>query len=125
MGTLTQQETRVPKVWELVRLGDVCDSPSYGASARAQPFDPDLPRYVRITDIDDKGRLNGNDLRSAEPSRVQGYEIAPGDIVFARSGSVGRTYLYRSEDGPCVCRRSAISVRLSVKGKCHLGGLSC
>ena len=92
----------VPEGWRVVRLGDVCDPPRYGANAPARPFDADLPRYVRITDITDEGRLRTGDARSAEPEKVQGYELHVGDLLFARSGSVGRTYLYRPEDGPCV-----------------------
>ena len=92
----------VPVGWEVVRLGEVCASPEYGAGASARPFDPALPRYVRITDITDDGRLKENDARSAEPAQVEGYELYDGDLLFARSGSVGRTYLYRSVDGPCV-----------------------
>ena len=92
----------IPACWEVVRLGDVCAPPSYGAAAPAQPCDPELPRYVRITDITDDGRLRSEDARSADPSQVKGFELEPGDLLFARSGSVGRTYLYRSEDGPCV-----------------------
>ena len=92
----------VPDGWRVVRLGEVCDGARYGASAPARPFDPDLPRYVRITDISDAGRLRADDPQSADPERVQGYELHPGDLLFARSGSVGRTYLYQPEDGPCV-----------------------
>ena len=92
----------VPEGWQMMRLGQVCEKPAYGASARAEPFDPTLPRYVRITDIDDAGRLLNDDPRSADPSQVLGYELVPGDFLFARSGSVGRTYLYCTEDGPCV-----------------------
>ncbi len=92
----------LPEGWRVVRLGDVCDTPRYGANAPARPFDPALPRYVRITDITDEGRLRTDDVRSAEPEKVQGHELHPGDLLFARSGSVGRTYLYRPEDGPCV-----------------------
>ena len=92
----------LPEGWREVRLGDVCDTPRYGANAPARPFDPDLPRYVRITDISDEGRLQADDVRSADPEKVEGYELHAGDLLFARSGSVGRTYLYRPEDGPCV-----------------------
>ena len=89
--------------WEVVRLGEVCAPPEYGASASARPFDPKLPRYVRITDITDDGRLRKADVASADPSAVDGYELGPGDLLFARSGAtVGKTYLYRPEDGPCV-----------------------
>ena len=92
----------IPADWEVARLGDVADSPRYGAAASARPFDESLPRYVRITDITDDGRLRTDDKRSADPSQVEGYELHPGDLLFARSGSVGRTYLYQPEDGPCV-----------------------
>ena len=92
----------VPASWDVVRLGEVCSRPKYGANTPALAFDPALPRYVRITDITDDGRLLADELRSAEPSATAGYELEPGDLLFARSGSVGRTYLYRADDGPCV-----------------------
>ncbi len=99
---MTREPAAVPDGWRVVRLGDVCAPPTYGANAPARPFDPDLPRYVRITDITDDGRLLSDDPRSAEPEKVRGYELCAGDLLFARSGSVGRTYLYRPDDGPCV-----------------------
>ena len=93
----------VPASWEVVRLGEVCAPPEYGASAPARAFDPHLPRYVRITDLTDDGRLRSEDARSAAPLQVEGYELEPGDVLFARSGAtVGKTYLHRSKDGPCV-----------------------
>ena len=92
----------VPACWEVVRLGEVCQRPEYGANTPAVPFDPALPRYVRITDITDDGRLRAEDPRSAEPSATRGYELDPGDLLFARSGAtVGKTYLHRRQDGPC------------------------
>ena len=95
--------SQVPDGWRVVRLGDVCASPQYGAAARSRPFERQLPRYVRITDITDDGRLRTEGARSANPAQVTGYELKPGDLLFARSGAtVGKTYLYRSEDGPCV-----------------------
>ena len=92
----------IPVSWKAANLGQVCEAPQYGAGAPARPFDPSLPRYVRITDITDDGRLRRTDARSADPERVEGYEIQAGDLLFARSWSVGRSYLYRPEDGPCV-----------------------
>ncbi len=32
----------VPEGWRAVRLGDVCDTPRYGANGPARPFDVDL-----------------------------------------------------------------------------------
>jgi len=94
---------KIPADWEVVRLGEVCESPQYGATASGQPHDPDLPRYVRITDINDDGRLRNDEMASAEPSETTGFQLKPGDLLFARSGAtVGKTYLYRPQDGPCV-----------------------
>ena len=93
----------VPAAWEVVRLGDVCEPAQYGAAAAARPFDPSLPRYVRITDLTEDGRLRADDPCSADPSHIVGYELEPGDLLFARSGAtVGKTFLYRTKDGPCV-----------------------
>ena len=92
----------IPDGWNRVRLGDVCSPPEYGASAPANDYDPELPRYVRITDITDDGRLRSADPKSADPDLAEGYELEPGDLLFARSGSVGRTYHHRRRDGKCV-----------------------
>ena len=93
----------IPADWDVVRLGDVCSPPEYGAGAPARPLDPSLPRYVRITDLTDDGRLRSDDACSADPSLVNGYELKPGDLLFARSGAtVGKTYMHRAIDGPCV-----------------------
>ena len=92
----------LPDGWRQVRLGDICSPPEYGASVPANDYDPELPRYVRITDITDDGRLRSEDPKSAGPDLVEGYELEPGDLLFARSGSVGRTYLHRLGDEKCV-----------------------
>ena len=103
---MTMRQTHVngpvPNGWRWVRLGDVCTKPEYGAAATAIEHKPVLPRYVRISDITDDGRLRGDDIRSADPANVEGFELSEGDFLFARSGSVGRTYRYRSKDGACV-----------------------
>lgn len=93
----------IPANWEVLRLGDVCGQPKYGAGAPAMTYDSSLPRYVRISDLTEDGHLRDENARSADPSQVLGYELEPGDIVFARSGAtVGKTYMHRLEDGPCV-----------------------
>ncbi|HBY69327.1 MAG TPA: hypothetical protein DEG69_17200, partial [Flavobacteriaceae bacterium] len=45
--------------WTEVRLGDVCGvKGKYGIGAAAVEFSNDLPRYLRITDIDDDGNYS-------------------------------------------------------------------
>ena len=99
---LMRSSPDIPNGWRFVRLGDICDAPRYGANAPAVKYDPNRPRYVRITDITEDGRLKVDEPRCADPKIVEGYELRDGDLLFARSGSVGRTYLYRPSDGPCV-----------------------
>ena len=92
----------IPTSWQVVRLGEICAKPMYGAGLPAQPYDPLLPRYIRITDISDDGQLLNEEARSVDPVLGKGYELSIGDILFARSGSVGRTYLYDPKDGDCI-----------------------
>lgn len=87
--------------WETKKLGEVCiGGLSYGSSTSAKKYDGAI-RYVRITDIDDKGYL-GNDYKS--PNKVDNkYFLSEGDLLFARTGAtVGKTYLYGESDGKCL-----------------------
>lgn len=91
-----------PMGWPVNTLGDlVTGKPQYGANAKAVEWSPGKPRYVRITDITDDGWLKTEGVVSLEQSDWHPYELHPGDILFARSGSVGRTYMYRDTDGAC------------------------
>ena len=73
---------------------------SYGSGASAIDFDGQI-RYVRITDIQEDGRLSPDAM---SPSQFDAkYLLNDGDILLARSGAtVGKTYLYDSNDGNAV-----------------------
>lgn len=87
--------------FNLVELGDICTGPGkYGIAAPAVDFDPNLPVYLRITDIGDKGELNLSDRKSVSDVTSESYMLKEGDIVFARTGnSTGRNYCYDTRDG--------------------------
>lgn len=73
---------------------------SYGIGARAVSFSSDLYTYLRITDINDDGTLNLQDLKSVDDVKAKEYLLKPNDIVFARTGaSTGRNYFYDGTDG--------------------------
>lgn len=73
--------------------------PQYGANERGiDRLTVDQPRYVRITDIDDYGRLKGGLGVTAE-SVDNKYLLNKGDLLFARSGNtVGKAYLHKELD---------------------------
>ena len=84
--------------YEWITLGEVIlGKPQYGSGARKVPYDGKV-RYVRITDISDQGELKVGDTVSPstiEPDRF----LEPGDLLIARSGSVGRTYIHKTLPG--------------------------
>jgi len=92
----------IPSDWQKVRLEDVVHESNYGASESAEEYDSEKPRYVRITDINERGRLKSDTKVSLSKERANGHLLKEGNLLFARSGaSVGKTYLYRSQDGEC------------------------
>ena len=78
-----------------MELGEIIlGDPQYGSGARKVLYDGRV-RYVRITDLTDRGELKPDDPVS--PSSIQPkYFLEPGDLLIARSGSVGRMYLHRN-----------------------------
>ena len=95
-----------PKNWPMVKLADAClDKGKYGSGASATEFREGKPRYIRITDIEESGRLKpskmaANDLTEKD---LETYKLRVGDVLFARSGAtVGKTYKYEECDGDCI-----------------------
>jgi len=93
----------IPVEWNAMKLGDLCSGkPEYGANVSAIDRNDNLPRYVRITDVSDNGHLLRNTWQSINRKAAEPYILKEGDFLFARSGAtVGKTYLYRKEDGEC------------------------
>lgn len=87
----------------------------YGSNVPAMEYDETLPRYVRITDITDSGKLASNSLASPKDEvNIEKYILKYGDILFARTGAtVGKTYLYDKLDGECIYAGYCIRFRLN------------
>ncbi len=75
----------------------IVGKPQYGANERGVVRDSVAhPRYVRITDIDEYGRLKPGIGVTAEQSEEK-YLLSNGDLLFARSGNtVGKAYLHKA-----------------------------
>ncbi len=86
------------QTWQIVELGEASlVKGEYGSGASRVGYNGQI-RYVRITDIDDAGNLKDEEIVS--PSIVEEkYFLSKDDLLFARSGSVGRTYLHTKDYG--------------------------
>ncbi|UCH92209.1 MAG: restriction endonuclease subunit S [Candidatus Aminicenantes bacterium] len=91
----------LPPKWKVLKLKDcIFDKPQYGANAPAEDFHINLPRYIRITDINEYGLLKNEDKKSINKEDSEKYILKDDDFLFARSGAtVGKTYLYKKTDG--------------------------
>jgi type I restriction enzyme S subunit len=86
-----------------VKLRDLCYSNKiglYGIPAPAEDYSEKKVRYLRISDINDDGTINDNDMKSVSDNDIERYILEENDIVFARTGnSTGRAYVYDRKDG--------------------------
>lgn len=94
----------LPKDWSVQSLRScMLSAPSYGINKAAVPFDDDLPTYLRITDISEDGQFRPSPRVSVRHTNGRTFFLNEGDLVLARTGaSVGKSYLYKTNDGPLV-----------------------
>lgn len=90
------------KGWKYLTLEQISlGKGQYGSGSSAIEYDPTKYRYVRITDITENGKLNNKPVSASENNND--YKLQNGDLLFARTGAtVGKTYLYKDDDGPCI-----------------------
>ena len=107
----------VPKHWEKRRLKLLLTEPlKYGANVSADLDDRDLPRYIRITDVNENGSLNDSTFRSIPEQIAAPYMLSEGDILLARSGAtVGKSFQYRKEWGLAAFAGYLIRCRFNVE----------
>jgi len=104
----------VPEHWEVKRLKYILQEPlQYGANEAAELDDPELPRFVRITDVDESGNLREETFRSLPEEIAKPFLLDEGDLLFARSGAtVGKTFFYRKAWGKAAYAGYLIRARL-------------
>lgn len=111
---------QIPDDWEAVRLGDITLETEYGLTESAEEYDPSKPRYIRTQDFDNFGGLDENSLASLSEEKAVDGILEKGDLLFARSGSVGaslgKTYLYDPDDGECCFGGYSIRHRIVENG---------
>ena len=85
-----------------VTLADVVfNSGQYGANETAIDYKKGDTRYIRITDIDDLGCLKENNKVTCK-NIEQNYMLHKNDLLFARSGSVGKCYIHKRISEPAI-----------------------
>jgi hypothetical protein len=89
------------------------EPPQYGAGERGLDRETrQEPRYIRITDIDEFGRLS-RDVGATATTVEKRYILRDGDLLVARSGNtVGKAYLHNAELQPYVCFYAGYLIRL-------------
>lgn len=91
----------IPAHWEVKRLKWLLsDKLKYGANESAEFEDINWPRYIRITDFGDDGKLRSETFKSLPYEIAKEYLLESGDILFARSGAtVGKTFQFKHYEG--------------------------
>ena len=107
----------IPEDWEVKKLKDcIISPPSYGINAPAVQFSENLPTYLRITDISDRGTMIKTDRKSVNNINSSHFYLYDNDLVFARTGaSTGKTYLYNKSDGMLVFAGFLIKVTIDTE----------
>lgn len=87
----------IPEDWEVKKLKYILNEKlKYGANESGIAYDVKLPRYVRITDFGNDGKLSETNKLSLSWNNGGDYLLKDGDILFARSGAtVGKTYQFK------------------------------
>ena len=87
-----QANIAIQSKWSIVMLGDVAET-QYGYTEKSHS--QGAVRYLRITDITERGELKntGKKYINPSPETKQKYTLKENDIVIARSGSAGRMFL--------------------------------
>jgi len=77
--------------YQIRTLAEMCSSPQYGFTASASSLSSDV-RFVRITDIKE-GFIDWNSVPFCDCAEPENYELQPNDILIARAGSVGKSFI--------------------------------
>lgn len=91
-----KKKVKIESKYDLVRIGQIA-STQYGFTDKAT--DQGETRYLRITDLNDDGSINLNNeakyINASDETKTQ-FLLENNDIVIARSGSVGKSAIYKS-----------------------------
>lgn len=94
--------SKMPRHWKLTKLKFLKKgSLVYGLNEAAESDNREDVRFIRITDLTTMGKLKEETFKSVPMAIANKYLLNEGDILLARSGSVGRSFIYKKEYGDC------------------------
>ncbi|MBI3174896.1 MAG: restriction endonuclease subunit S [Chloroflexi bacterium] len=96
---------------ENLSVSDICEHPQYGYTASAETI-ANGPRFVRITDIKG-GTINWDTVPYCTCDEPDNYLIKKGDILVARAGSIGKSFLVK--DVPEIAVFASYMIRLRAR----------
>lgn len=83
-----------PSGWDITKLGEIKTDSRYGLNESAKDSeDKGKPRYIRVTDIGETGLKD--EIKTVDCEVGEQDMLNKGDLLFARSGSVGKVYLHK------------------------------
>ena len=89
---------KLPEGWEVKRIKHICSkSAEYGLNESAENYVGQGVRFLRITDISKDNGLIENGVYLSPESINKDYLLKTGDILLARSGSIGTSFYYDKE----------------------------
>jgi type I restriction enzyme, S subunit len=93
----------IPAHWRVKPLKHACTKWGlYGANESAETYTSQGVRFLRTTDIDDRGELVEERSVFVDEALVTDYLLSTGDFLLSRSGTLGRALHYRSaRHGKC------------------------
>jgi len=109
---------KVPEGWVLKKLKHICSkSAIYGANIESDEYLPDGVRFIRTTDITEDGELTPfSEGVFINPDLARGYILEDGDVLFSRSGTLGRCFIYSKEKfGKCAYAGYLVKFKVNSK----------
>ncbi len=93
------KKVEIPEDWDIRTLDSVTKNKGqYGANESAQNYNDNKYRYIRITDINENGKIDNTKKKGVKKKGNKKYLLKKGDIIFSRTGNVGLTYLHNKKN---------------------------
>lgn len=88
----------VPEEWSVKRLKYVLDSIRNGAPAAAVEYSPELPRYIRISDITKDNKLKNDNKQSIASNASKGFILDKEAVLISNAGTIGKPFFFNPNE---------------------------